>query len=146
MRSLPRRESVVGPPSKLRGGKGYDDASVETTNTNRGEEDGWLGSGEFLKIKASLDLRKPLLCGMRVKFSDTNYGKVMFQYEKLHAFYYSCDMVGHGGCLKASPDKRRYKGADAEEGVRTNDKRRVMSVNTTVADDVNSPVDVQDSV
>ncbi|KAM7477451.1 hypothetical protein LguiA_025664 [Lonicera macranthoides] len=83
---------------------------------------------------------------MRVKFSDTNYGKVMFQYEKLHAFYYSCGMVGHGGCLKASPDKRRYKGADAEEGVRTNDKRRVMSVNTTVADYVNSPVDVQDSL
>ncbi|KAM7531308.1 hypothetical protein LguiB_034718 [Lonicera macranthoides] len=87
--------------------------------------------GEFLRIKASLDLCKLLLRGMVGHMEkDCKQGDPKSNEE----------VKGYGGWLKASPDKRRYKGA------RTSDKRRAMSVNTTVAGDVNSPVDVRDSV
>lgn len=40
-----------------------------------------IGLGEFLRIRVKLDVGKPLLRGMQVKFSESSYGNVMFQYE-----------------------------------------------------------------
>lgn len=47
-------------------------------------------------MRANLNMEKPFLRGLWVKFNEANMGNVILQYEKLHVFCYMCGMMGHG--------------------------------------------------
>ncbi|XP_058783267.1 uncharacterized protein LOC131657939 [Vicia villosa] len=51
-------------------------------------------NGRFLRIKVSLDLRKPLKRGTVVKFKEKNL-RAHFKYERLPTFCYICGRIGH---------------------------------------------------
>jgi hypothetical protein len=50
--------------------------------------------GKFLRVKSSIDLRKPLKRGTVVHYQDRNL-KVYFKYERLPNFCYVCGRIGH---------------------------------------------------
>jgi interleukin-1 receptor-associated kinase 1 len=51
-------------------------------------------TGRFLRLKTSLDLRKPLKKGTKIKFQDRNLW-VDFKYERLPNFCFACGKIGH---------------------------------------------------
>jgi interleukin-1 receptor-associated kinase 1 len=51
-------------------------------------------TGRFLRLKTSLDLRKPLKRGTKIKFQDRNLW-VDFKYERLPNFCFACGKIGH---------------------------------------------------
>jgi interleukin-1 receptor-associated kinase 1 len=51
-------------------------------------------TGRFLRLRTSLDLRKPLKKGTKIKFQDRNLW-VDFKYERLPNFCFACGKIGH---------------------------------------------------
>jgi hypothetical protein len=72
---------------------------VEEIDTDK-EGIGW---GEFLRVKVSLDISKPLPRGRKLKYEGESYW-IVFQYERLPKFCYQCGIIRHGneGCQKRS--------------------------------------------
>lgn len=70
-----------------------------------------VGWGEYLRVKITLDLMKPLSRGRMLKMKDSSVW-VAFQYEKLPKFCFKCGIIRHGatGCL--SSGGRRTQGVD----------------------------------
>ncbi|KAF5442303.1 hypothetical protein F2P56_034974 [Juglans regia] len=60
------------------------------------------GWGEYVRVRISLDISKPLPRGKRVVVGETDYVWVRFKYEKLPQFCYYCGLLGHGerDCLQ----------------------------------------------
>jgi len=50
--------------------------------------------GKFLRVKVTIDLRKPLKRGTMVKYQDKNM-QVYFKYERLATFCFVCGRIGH---------------------------------------------------
>jgi hypothetical protein len=83
---------------------------VEEVDT---EVDG-VGWGEYLRVKISIDLAKPLSRGRKMKLEGKS-DWVAFQYERLPKFCFQCGVICHGpeGCLKRTDlrnqgDKAQY--------------------------------------
>lgn len=72
---------------------------VEEVDT---EGDG-VGWGEYLRVKISLDLSKPLPRGRKMNLEGTS-SLIVFQYERLPKFCFLCGVINHGqeGCSKRS--------------------------------------------
>jgi hypothetical protein len=51
-------------------------------------------TGRFLRLKVSIDLRKPLKRGTVIKYQDKSL-KVFFKYERLPTFCFVCGRIGH---------------------------------------------------
>jgi interleukin-1 receptor-associated kinase 1 len=51
-------------------------------------------TGRFLRLRTSLDLRKPMKKGTKIKFHDRNLW-VDFKYERLPNFCFACGKIGH---------------------------------------------------
>jgi hypothetical protein len=50
--------------------------------------------GKFLRIKTTVDLRKPLKRGTVITYQGKNL-RVYFKYERLPTFCYACGKIGH---------------------------------------------------
>lgn len=60
-----------------------------------------VGWGKYLRVRVNLNVHKPLLRGRMLKVKDKTHW-VVFQYEKIPWFCFSCGVVYHGvlGCSK----------------------------------------------
>jgi hypothetical protein len=85
--------------------------SVEEVDVSD-EEAGW---GEYLRVKVSIDLSKPLARGRMLHVNDRS-SWIAFKYEKLPKFCYSCGIINHGllGCSQHEAGSK--KGGWIEEG------------------------------
>jgi hypothetical protein len=75
-------------------------ASVGTVEEVDTDAEG-IGWGEFLRVKISIDLYKPLPRGRMMKFEGKS-NLIGFKYENLPKFCFHCGVICHGpeGCLK----------------------------------------------
>ncbi|KAI8016081.1 Uncharacterized protein LOK49_LG05G01337 [Camellia lanceoleosa] len=58
--------------------------------------EGGVAWGQVLRIRAEIDITKPLHRGMKVAFQDRDPVWVTFKYERLPNFCYFCSRLGHG--------------------------------------------------
>lgn len=74
-----------------------------------------VGLGEFLRIRITLDLTKPLSRGRFLKLQG-RFVWVDFQYERLPWYCFNCGIISHGkdGCLKRGAT--RNQGANHSMG------------------------------
>jgi hypothetical protein len=72
-------------------------------------DDGGMGWGEFLRVKITLDLQKPLMRGRMLKINGSTT-LVKFQYEKLPKFCFRCEMIKHGstGCSERREARKQH--------------------------------------
>ena len=77
---------------------------------------GGVGWGEYLRVKISLDLTKPLARGRKMKLEGNSIW-IPFKYERLPKFCFQCGVICHGpeGCLKKS--KLRNQGDPTQYGL-----------------------------
>lgn len=54
-----------------------------------------MKGGNFLRVRVTIDVSKPLCCGRRVDFDDDNEGWVSFMYERLPNLCYWCGHLTH---------------------------------------------------
>ncbi|XP_042988686.1 uncharacterized protein LOC122316216 [Carya illinoinensis] len=59
-------------------------------------DSGELAWGDFLRVRVSLDIRKPLLRGTRFSMGFEDSCWVRFSYERLSTFCFYCGCLGHG--------------------------------------------------
>jgi hypothetical protein len=106
-------------------------------------DDGGMGWGEYLRVKITLDLQKPLMRGRMLKINGSSM-LVKFQYERLPKFCFRCGVIKHGitGCsekrearkqhapteygmwLRASSPKRSFGGKAGQEAERRDNYQR----------------------
>lgn len=48
-----------------------------------------------MRIRVSIDVRKPLKCRMQLKKSDGEWIQIDFKYKRLHIFCFICGLLGH---------------------------------------------------
>ncbi|XP_019160710.1 PREDICTED: uncharacterized protein LOC109157264 [Ipomoea nil] len=60
---------------------------LDTVNTGLGRS--------FFRIRAALDVRKPIKRRMKLIPRDGMWSWILFKYQRLHRFYFYCGMLGH---------------------------------------------------
>jgi hypothetical protein len=79
-------------------------------------DDGGMGWGEYLRVKITLDLPKPLIRGRMLKINGFST-LVTFQYERLPKFCFRCKVIKYGliGCSKRKEAHKQH--APTEYGI-----------------------------
>jgi hypothetical protein len=90
-------------------------------------DDGGMGWGEFLRVKITLDLQKPLMRGRMLKINGSTT-LVKFQYEKLPKFCFRCGVIKHGntGCSERREARKQHAPVEYGMWLRASSPKRIF--------------------
>ena len=103
-------------------------------------DDGGIGWREFLRVKITLDLHKPLVRGRMLKINGSST-LVGFQYERLPKFCFRCGVIKHGatGCSVAKGSRKQNATIEYGAWLRATSPKRVFGGKTGFKPDIREP-------
>lgn len=90
-------------------------------------DEGGMGWGEYLRVKITLDLQKPLMRGRILKINGSRV-LISFQYERLPKICFSCGVIKHGkmGCPERNNGRKQHAPTEFGPWLRPPSPKRVF--------------------